>query len=74
MTFARSVNEIALQIHKHYTVEGWQHFMNNGGNEIRDYLMISTGVSQADLEKTDTVRLVSNQAVNKYKNFILCSL
>lgn len=38
-------------IHKHYSVEQWQDFLNAADSSILPYIMVSTGTSDADYEK-----------------------
>lgn len=46
-------DKIMTTIHKHYSIDDWRKFMANGGSEISDYVVISTGINNEDLEKLD---------------------
>lgn len=48
-------HKIFTAIHKHYSVDEWKEFIASGGGSILEYLMISTGVTDHDLEKVDTL-------------------
>ena len=38
-------------IHKHYSIQEWDEFMNNASEGIEDFIAVSTGTSNADMNK-----------------------
>lgn len=48
-------HKIFTAIHKHYSIEEWKTFMDSVGNEISDYVAVSTGTSEADSKKIATI-------------------
>lgn len=42
---------ILTAVHKHYTVEQWQEFVQSVSAEVLKYVMVSTGTSDVDFEK-----------------------
>ncbi len=54
---ARSLAALNLftAIHKHYSPAEWKAFMNETGNAIKENIAISTGTSNTDAEKLDTI-------------------
>ncbi len=50
-------------MHKHYSVEEWQAFINNSSADVLKHVMVSTGTSDADFEKTKQI-LDLNPALN----------
>lgn len=38
-------------IHKHYSIKEWDEFMNNASEGIEDFIAVSTGTSNADMNK-----------------------
>ncbi|MDP5200588.1 GMP reductase [Flavobacterium sp. DG2-3] len=42
-------------IHKHYTLEEWNHFLKNTTSDIYDYIAVSTGTGKEDFEKIATI-------------------
>lgn len=44
-------HKIFTAIHKHYTIEEWKEFMDSNGNDITDYIAVSTGTGEADSKK-----------------------
>ncbi|RXP52276.1 GMP reductase [Lutibacter sp. HS1-25] len=51
MAVALAKHKIFTAIHKHYTVEEWNLFMQTNGNKIIDYIAVSTGTGEADSKK-----------------------
>lgn len=43
--------DILTAVHKHYSVEEWQAFINNSSADVLKHVMVSTGTSDADFEK-----------------------
>jgi len=42
-------------IHKHYTPAQWKKFMENGGENVTEYIAVSSGTSNADAKKLDLI-------------------
>lgn len=55
MARALSENLIFTAIHKHYTVEEWNAFMSDAPEGIENYIAVSTGTGERDLEKVKAV-------------------
>ncbi|UGU15613.1 GMP reductase [Sinomicrobium kalidii] len=51
MAVELSGHQLITAIHKHYTPEQWQVFMENSSTNITDYIAISTGTGKKDAEK-----------------------
>jgi len=51
MAVALAKHKIFTAIHKHYTVEEWNLFMQANGNKIIDYIAVSTGTGDVDSKK-----------------------
>lgn len=48
-------HKIFTAVHKHYTIEEWKKFMDEIGNNISDYIAVSTGTSEKDSKKIETI-------------------
>jgi len=48
-------HKIFTAIHKHYSIEEWKLFMDSVGNEISDYIAVSTGTGEEDSKKRATI-------------------
>lgn len=46
---------ILTAVHKHYTVEQWQEFVQSVSADVLKYVMVSTGTSDVDFEKTQQI-------------------
>lgn len=55
--------DILTAVHKHYTVEEWAAFINTASADVLKHVMVSTGTSDADFEKTVQI-LALNPALN----------
>lgn len=55
--------DILTAVHKHYTVEEWAAFINKASADVLKHVMVSTGTSDADFEKTVQI-LALNPALN----------
>lgn len=51
--------EILTAVHKHYTVAQWQQFLQTTPEHILNYVMVSTGTSEADFDKTKQILALS---------------
>ncbi len=63
MASALASFDILTAVHKHYSVEEWQAFINNSSADVLKHVMVSTGTSNADFEKTKQI-LDLNPALN----------
>jgi len=52
MATALAKHGLMTAIHKHYSVEDWKLFLAISNNSIWNNIAVSTGISQADLDKT----------------------
>ncbi len=55
MALALSKNNLITAIHKHYSITDWNVFMANATEDIIDYLAISTGIKEKDVEKLNSI-------------------
>ncbi|WP_430936581.1 GMP reductase [Saccharicrinis sp. 156] len=46
-----SANKLFSAIHKHYTLEEWNTFLEEAPQGVEDYIAVSTGTGEADFEK-----------------------
>ncbi|MGE5108630.1 MAG: GMP reductase [Sphingobacteriales bacterium] len=55
MAKALSSFKLFTAVHKHYTPQQWKDFFNQTGNDISEYIAVSTGTAKADAEKLDII-------------------
>lgn len=55
MAKALSSKLLFTAIHKHYSLEEWQHFMDSAPKDIENFIAISTGTGKEDSEKLSTL-------------------
>ncbi len=55
MALKLSEKKIFTALHKHYTFEEWDAFLSNAPEGIEDYIAISTGTGEKDLERISAV-------------------
>lgn len=55
MALTLSNHQLFTAIHKHYTQEEWKQFLSVAPNGIENYIAISTGTADQDLEKVNKV-------------------
>ena len=55
MALALAQQKLFTAIHKHYSSEQWQTFLNQAPQNITDYIAISTGTGKADTQKLEEV-------------------
>lgn len=62
-SMARALAEFNLltAVHKHYSLEQWQQFVQNTPKDVLHYVMVSTGTSDEDFEKTKQIMALSNE-------------
>jgi len=53
--------DILTAVHKHYTVEQWQQFVQSTSEELLKHVMVSTGTSDADFVKTKQILALTPQ-------------
>jgi GMP reductase len=58
---------ILTAVHKHYTVEQWQAFVQSVSADVLKHVMVSTGTSDADFEKP-------NRSFLRTRSLALCAL
>ena len=49
---ALAAHQMVTAVHKHYSVGQWQQFLSELSPEVLPYIMVSTGTSERDFEKT----------------------
>jgi len=52
---ALASEKLFTAIHKYYTPSQWKAFMQKGGDNITEYIAVSTGTSTGDAKKLDTI-------------------
>jgi len=62
MATALSKNKLITAIHKHYSITDWNVFMTNASEDIINYIAISTGIKDKDVEKLNAI-LTSNPKI-----------
>lgn len=57
MATALSKHDVMTAVHKHYSVQQWQDFVSKAqaADNVLNHMMVSTGTSDADFEKTKTI-------------------
>lgn len=57
MATALSKHDVMTAVHKHYSVQQWQDFVSKAqaSDNVLNHMMVSTGTSDADFEKTKTI-------------------
>lgn len=55
MALALAVKRMFTAIHKHYTIEEWGQFLSGAGKGIENYIAVSTGTGNQDLEKAERI-------------------
>ncbi|WP_312311346.1 GMP reductase [Atlantibacter sp.] len=63
MAKALAAFEILTAVHKHYSVEEWQGFIDSVDADVLKHVIVSTGTSDADFEKTKQI-LALNPGLN----------
>jgi GMP reductase len=54
---------VMTAIHKHYTVEDWAEFVKNADSKVLNNVMVSTGTSEKDFQKTIDVMALSDEII-----------
>ncbi len=55
MASALSKHKLFTAIHKHYSLEQWNQFLSTSGNDISNYIAVSTGTGKNDIEKLNSI-------------------
>ena len=63
MAKALSQHDVMTAIHKHYTVQDWADFVKDADSETLNKVMVSTGTSEADFQKTKDVMALSDELI-----------
>ncbi|MEH6452491.1 MAG: GMP reductase [Psychromonas sp.] len=54
---------VLTAIHKHYTVEDWADFVKTADSKVLNNIMVSTGTSEKDFQKTIDVMALSDEII-----------
>ncbi|UTM59899.1 GMP reductase [Photobacterium sp. CCB-ST2H9] len=60
MAAALAKHNVMTAIHKHYSVDDWAGFVHSNGADILKHVMVSTGTSDADFQKTKDIMALSD--------------
>ncbi|MBF9002084.1 GMP reductase [Vibrio nitrifigilis] len=63
MAKALAKHDVMTAIHKHYTVADWAEFVKGADQNTLNKVMVSTGTSQADFEKTKQILALSDELI-----------
>ncbi|WP_257296955.1 GMP reductase [Endozoicomonas sp. YOMI1] len=73
MALALAEHKMLTAVHKHYTVEEWQAFLDNAPEGIENHIMVSSGTSDSDFDKmseilslNDKLRFICIDIANGY--------
>ncbi|WP_422445834.1 MULTISPECIES: GMP reductase [unclassified Endozoicomonas] len=73
MALALAEHKMLTAVHKHYTVEEWQTFLDNAPEGIENHIMVSSGTSENDFDKmseilslNDKLRFICIDVANGY--------
>lgn len=55
MATALAKFDVLTAVHKHYSPEEWNAFVAAASEDVVKHLMVSTGTSDADFEKTNQI-------------------
>ncbi|HEX4875535.1 MAG TPA: IMP dehydrogenase, partial [Chitinophagaceae bacterium] len=55
MAKALAKHQLFTAVHKHYSPQQWKSFMQAGGDQLTEYLAVSTGTAPADAAKLDII-------------------
>jgi len=62
MATALAKHDVLTAVHKHYSIEQWQQFVSSASDDVLKHILVSTGTSDIDFEKTKTI-LAMNDAL-----------
>lgn len=63
MARALSAHGCMTAIHKHYTVDDWAEFIRESDKNVLNHVMVSTGTSEADFQKTKDIMAFSDELI-----------
>lgn len=63
MARALSAHGCMTAIHKHYTVDDWAGFIRESDKNVLNHVMVSTGTSEADFQKTKDIMAFSDELI-----------
>lgn len=63
MASALAEHGVMTAVHKHYTVADWAEFVENADKTTLNNVMVSTGTSAADFQKTQDVMALSDELI-----------
>ena len=63
MAKALAKHGVMTAVHKHYSVEDWAEFVKSSDNNTLNTVMVSTGTSDADFEKTKEILALSDEII-----------
>ncbi|MGO0307677.1 GMP reductase [Endozoicomonas acroporae] len=61
MALALAEHKMLTAVHKHYTVEEWQTFLDNAPEGIENHIMVSSGTSENDFDKMSEILSLNNK-------------
>ncbi|MEC6882727.1 GMP reductase [Photobacterium piscicola] len=63
MAIALAQHKVMTAIHKHYTVEQWAEFISANDASVLNNVMVSTGTSEADFQKTKDIMALTDDII-----------
>ncbi len=63
MAKALAEHGVMTAVHKHYSVEDWAEFVKGADKKTLNNVMVSTGTSDADFEKTQQIMALSDELI-----------
>ncbi|MDO6705846.1 GMP reductase [Photobacterium sp. 1_MG-2023] len=63
MAQALAKHQVMTAIHKHYTVDDWAGFVRENHAEVLKHVMVSTGTSEADFQKTKDIMALTDDLI-----------
>ncbi|MEC6815287.1 GMP reductase [Photobacterium toruni] len=63
MAIALAQHKVMTAIHKHYTVEQWAEFIHANDASVLNNVMVSTGTSDADFQKTKDIMALTDDII-----------
>ncbi|MGO2508567.1 MAG: GMP reductase [Vibrio hibernica] len=63
MAQALAEHNVMTAIHKHYTVADWADFIKNNETKVLNNVMVSTGTSDADFQKTKDIMALTDEII-----------
>lgn len=63
MATAMAKEQMLTCIHKFYTLEEWSTFLQDQSDEVMEYIVVSTGISDADTEKLQAILALDKRLV-----------